>query len=244
MPEQRNLRLMCWGLAATAVIAAVSQLLLTFNIWAGGPTEPGPTDDLVARLAVFRGNDQEIFPIVLLGSLAALIAFLLIGLIGVAIRDRAMGSLRDTMVTILVVASVVGVVTQTLAIAVAQAATYAYCDCGFKTEELIGQDYALSLGFTAVNWLTNVAFVLVGIGAAMAGRLIYVSSTWRMLSYAIGVLFVFAILLRVVDMYVHLGNWVPQATDTVTGLTIAILVPIWAILLARGARPMTGTAAA
>jgi hypothetical protein len=37
------------------------QLVLTTNLWAGGPNEVSPTADLVERLLVFRSNDQEVF---------------------------------------------------------------------------------------------------------------------------------------------------------------------------------------
>jgi hypothetical protein len=243
--DQRYLRMLCWGLVVVAVISAVSQLLLTFNIWAGGPTLPDPQADLVDRLAVFRGNDQEIFGLVLVGGVASLIAFVLVGLIGMVLRAYSTpGSWRDAMTVLLIIGATVGVVSQLLSVGVAQAATQGYCDCGYKTEELIAQDYALSLGFTLFGWFVNVAFVLVGVGLYYAGRLVTISPTWRTLSYAIAALLILSALIRLLAPLVNLPEVAFQAADTVSGLTLAILVPIWAILLTRGGRKMTGVAGA
>jgi hypothetical protein len=230
------LRWLCWGLAIAAVLAAVLQLLLTFNLWAGGPSEPDPSSDLVAHLEVFRANDAEAFPVAFASSLAALVAFALIGVIGVTLRSRsAAGTGRDAMSTLLAAGSITGVVAMAMAMAITQVSTFGYCDCGFKTEELIGQDYAITVGFIMSAWVFNAAVALIGFGAWLAGRYVAVSSMWRTLSYAIAVILIVAVGLRVLASYVSTGDidlfyW----TDVVINLTIAVLVPIWAILLARG----------
>jgi hypothetical protein len=227
---------LCWTLVVAAVVAAVSQLLLATNLWAGGPNEVSPTADLVERLLVFRSNDQEIFGPVLVGGLAAIVVFVAIGLIGVAIRPLAADVTgRDMMATLLIAAAAVGIVSQALQIGVAQAATHGYCDCGYKTEEVIAQDYALSVGFIVQSWLGNAAVVLVGLGALLAGRYVSISPTWRFLSYGIAILLILATALRLVALFVFLDIDLFQISDIVAGLTLAILVPIWAIMLARGA---------
>ena len=82
--------------------------------------------------------------------------------------------------------------------------------------------------------------MLVGIGAALAGRLVPISSTWRFLSYAIAILLIFAAALRVSAPFIFLDIDLFQISDVVAGLTLAVLVPIWAILLARGAGKRAG----
>ena len=236
MADLRTLRVLCWTLVVAAVVSAVSQLLLATNLWAGGPNEVSPSADLVERLLVFRSNDQEIFGPVLVGGLAAIVVFVAVGLIGVAIRPQADGMTgRDIMAALLVAAAAVGVVSQALQIGVAQAATHGYCDCGYKTEEVIAQDYALSVGFVVQSWLGNAAVVLVGLGALLAGRYVPISPAWRFVSYGIAVLLLLAAALRVTAAFVFLDIDLFQISDIVAGLTLAILVPIWAIMLARGA---------
>ena len=236
MTDLRVLRMLCWTLVVAAVVAAISNLVLTTNLWAGGPNEVSPTADLVERLLVFRSNDQEVFGPILVGGLAAIIVFVAVGLIGVVMRPLANGATgRDVMATMLVIAAVVGVIAQVINIGVAQAATHGYCDCGYKTEEVIAQDYALSVGFVVQSWLASAAVVLVGIGAALAGRLVNISPTWRFLSYAIAILLILAAALRLTAFFIFIDIDLFQISDLVAGLTLAILVPIWAILLAQGA---------
>ncbi|HUP82824.1 MAG TPA: hypothetical protein VM284_01385 [Candidatus Limnocylindria bacterium] len=236
MASDRMLRNLCWTLAFAAIVAAVLQLLLTFNLWAGGPTQPDPQSDLVTHLEAFRANDVESFPIAFGSSLAALVAFAVIGVIGVALRPRAESATgRDAMATLLLIGGVTGVVAMAMALAVTQTSTFGYCDCGFKNEELIAQDYALTVGFIASAWVFNAALALVGFGVWLAGKVVSVSTWWRQLSYAIALILIISVALRVLASYVSFGeidlfHW----TDVVINLTIAILVPIWAILLARG----------
>jgi hypothetical protein len=238
MASERLLRWLCWALVISAVVAAVSQLLLTFNIWAGGPSEPDPNADLVTRLLVFRSNDQEIFPVVLIANIASIAAFIAIGLIGVALRPFAAGaSMRDVMATLLIVGSVIGVLSQALNIGVAQTATRGYCDCGFKTEEVIAQDYSLTLGFIVQQWVNYAGLVIVALGVAVAGRLVAVSSAWRALSYVIAAIAFIAVALRIVASLVFIEGFdVFYWTDLLISLSIGILVPIWAIMLVRGVR--------
>jgi hypothetical protein len=236
MGDLRLLRTLCWTLVVAAIVSAVFQLMLAANLWAGGPTPVDPNADLIDKLLVFRADDIEVFPAVLLSGLAGVVVFLVVGLIGVAIRPLADGTTgRDVMATVLVSAAVVGIVAQALNVAVAQAATFGYCDCGYKAQELISQDYALSVGRVAQTLLGNVAVALVGVGALAAGRLVRISPTWRFLSYAIALLLLFATVLRLLPGVLTLEIDVFQIADLVAGLTLAILVPIWAILLARGA---------
>lgn len=245
MASDRMLRWLCWGLAVVAVSAAVLQLLLTFGVWAGGPTEPGPSDDFVTRIEIFRGNDQEIFPVAFGSNLFALVAFALIGVIGVSLRPRAeIGTGRDVMATLFVIGSVSGVVAMALGLAITQVSTFGYCDCGFKNEELIAQDYALTAGFIASAWVFNAAVALVGFGTWLAGKFVSSGMRWRQLSYAIALILIVSVALRVLASYVSFGNLdLFYVTDIAINLTIAVLVPIWAILLARGAPRSTDMAA-
>jgi hypothetical protein len=152
------------------------------------------------------------------------------------------------MTLLFVIGGSLGIAANVVDVAVSNAATFGYCDCGFKAEELIAQDYALSIGWTTVNWLSIVAVTLTSIGVAIAGRLLDVSPAWRTLSYLIAVVVLLAVAVRVLAAFVFIAAFDPfQVSDLVIAFAAGILVPIWAILLARGVdrtEPMLEPAAA
>jgi len=229
----RLIRWLCWALVALAITSGV--ITLGFALHIGAPPPPPETEDLVNRLLAFRADDVRIFPIIVIGSLASLGVFLVGAILGSALRRWVADTpARDAMVLLFVVGGVIGVAANLFNIGVGNAATYGFCDCGYKTEEVIAQDYALSLGWTAVNWLTLGAVTLVGIGVALAGRLLNFSSTWRLVSYAIALLLLVAIALRLLAAFVFVPLFDPfQVSDLLTAVGAGILVPVWALLLAR-----------
>ena len=135
---------------------------------------------------------------------------------------------------IFVVGGVLGITANLVNIGQANASTFGYCDCGYKTEEVIAQDYALTVARIAVNWLSIGAVTLVGVGTALAGRLLNFSPAWRFVSYAIAILLLFAAALRLVAAFIFIEPFDPfQLSDILTAIAAGILVPVWAILLAR-----------
>ena len=143
---------------------------------------------------------------------------------------------RDAMAMLFVIGGVLGIGANLLNIAVGNAATYSYCNCGYKTEEVIGQNYALMVGSTMVSWLSLGALTLVGSGVALAGRLVDISPAWRTLAYATAAALFLAVALRVLAEFVFIGAFDPyQVSDLILAFAGGILVPVWAVLLARGA---------
>jgi hypothetical protein len=238
----QNVRRLALVLAIVAIASAVLTIMFTFGL---PPLPPPPPDipDLVARIEAYRLGDQKLFPFAFLQGVVTMGLFLVAALLGAALRAWARPSgLRDAMVLLFVVGGSLGIAASVLNVAVADAAQSGICDCSYKTEELIGQDYALGLGWTVVNWLQIAAVTLVAIGVAAAGRLVFISSMWRTLSYAIAVLALLAVLIRALAAFVFIEAFDPfQVSDLLIALAAGILVPIWAILLARGAPPQTAT---
>jgi hypothetical protein len=228
----QTVRWLAWTLVALAIGSAVVTLLTALGILY--PSEE--IADLVQRIEAFRANDVSAFPILFLGSLATLGVFIIGAVLGVALRGWArVTGLRDAMTLLFVIGGTIGIAANLLNIGVSQAATFGYCDCGYKAEELIAQDYALGLGFSLVNWLQIGAVTLVGMGAAVAGRIIEISPAWRMVSYGIAAVLLLAVALRVLAAFVFLQAFDPvRISDLLIALAAGILVPIWAILLARG----------
>jgi hypothetical protein len=213
-------------------------ITLGFALNIGAPPPPPDTADLVDRLLAFRADDTRIFAVVVLQSLAGLGVFLVAAILGYALRRWAPQTpARDAFVVLFVVGGVLGVTANLVNIAVGNAATFGYCDCVYKAESLISQDSALSVGWTVVNWLSIGAVTLVGVGAALGGRLLDFSPAWRLVSYAIAALLFVAVVIRLVAAFVFVAAFDPfQVSDLLTALAAGILVPVWAVLLAREVR--------
>lgn len=185
--------------------------------------------DFVERLVLYRGFDRDVYVLALVSSLVALGVYLIAALLGTALRQLApAGAARDLMAGVFVIGGVIGIAAQLVNIGVNTAATQTYCDCGYKTYEVIGQAYALGVGWTVQQWLAVGAITIIGVGAGMAGRVVDVSRDWRLLSYLIAVGLIIGAVLQVLD----LG---PQAS-LVVGVVSGIAVPIWAFLLVRSLR--------
>ena len=233
----RMIRWLAWALAILAIVNAVITLGFALNI--GAPPPPAENADLVDRLLAFRADDVRIFGVTVLQSLAGLGVFLVAALLGLALRRWAPDTVaRDALVLLFVVGGVLGVAANLVNIGVNNAATFGYCDCGYKTEEVIAQNYALVVGWTAVNWLTMGALTFVALGTALAGRLLNLTPAWRLVSYTIALLALFAVALRLVAGFVFIEVVDPfQLADIMVAIAAGILVPIWAILLARSLAP-------
>jgi hypothetical protein len=231
----RWLRGLSWALVALAVISAAVSLLFALGLL----RPPHDAEDFVDVLVANRTSDTEAFPFVVLGSLATVGVFLVVAMLGIALRSWAPAKPpRDAMTMLFVIGGVIGIGANLLNIAVGEAATFGYCDCGYRTEEVIGLNYALTVGWSSVNWLSIGAVTLVGVGVAVAGRIIDISPAWRTLSYLIALVLLFAVALRVISAFVVIEAVDPfQVSDLMTAVAAGILVPIWAILLARGVKP-------
>jgi hypothetical protein len=227
-----TLRWLSWALVICIVISAGVTLLFVSGIL----LTPFDIPDFVDRLVAIRTDNERQFPIVILGSLAALGVYLIGAMLGVLLRAWAQPSpTRDAMTLLLVFGGVIGIVSQLLNIGVADAARPFYCDCGYRPEEVIGLDRALSVGWSIINWLLIGAVTFVGVGVAVAARVVQVSSTWRVVSYAIAAGVLIAVAIRVAGSIVFIEAFDPfQVSDLIIAVSTGILVPIWAILLSRG----------
>jgi hypothetical protein len=230
----RWLRILCWALVILTVISAVVSVLLSLGIL----LPFNDAADLVDRLEANRASDTSAFPVLFLGWAATAGVFLVAALLGAALRPWAAAvPPRDTMTVLFVVAGVIGVGANLLSIGLGEAATAGYCDCGYRAEEIIAQNYALNAGRAATDWLSIGAVTLVGLGVAVAGRLVAVSSAWRILSYLIALVLIVAVMLRALASFVLIEAIDPfQISSLATAFAAGILVPIWAILLAGGIR--------
>lgn len=231
--NRRTLTWLSWPLVILVVISAAVTLLFVFGALLPPPDESA---DFVDQLLFMRTHDQQAFPFVIVGSLATLGVYLIAAMLGVVLRVWALPTpTRDAMTLLLVFGGVIGIASQLLNIGAADAARPFYCDCGYRAEEVIGLDRALNVAWSMINWLTIGAVTFVGIGVALASRVVEVSSTWRLLSYAIAAGVLVAVAIRVVASLVFIEAFDPfQVSDLIVAVTSGVLVPIWAILLSRG----------
>jgi hypothetical protein len=230
--NRRKLTWLSWALVILVVISAAVTLLFVVGVL----RPPTDAEDFVDQLLANRTHDQEAFPFVVIGSLATLGVYLIGAMLGVMLRAWAAPTpTRDAMTLVLVFGGVVGIGAQLLNIGVGDAARPFYCDCGYRAEEVIGLDRALNVGWSMVNWLSMGAVAFVGVGIALAGRVVEVSSTWRLVSYAIAAGVLVAVAIRVAGSLVLIEAFDPfQVSDLIVAVASGILVPIWAILLSRG----------
>lgn len=233
MGSDHLVRQLSWALVVLAIVSALFTVFFTFGIVV--PPPPPETGDFLSQIEANRLGDQKIFPYVFVESLATLGVFLVVAMLGAALRPWArVTSLRDIMTLLFVIGGSVGIVANAVRLAASNAASFGYCDCGFKTEELIAQDYALTFGFMAFTWLSLVAITLVAVGAGVAGRIVEISPAWRTISYLIAAVALLAVAVRVLAAFIFVSAFDPfQVSDLLIAAVAGVLVPIWAVMLAR-----------
>lgn len=223
----RRLRAICWTLIVLAIISALIDIGLQLGLFVPEPNIPSGTD-LVAALTLDRARDVQIYPIIVIGTIASIGLFAALALLGPALRSYAAdGGWVDEIVIAFVVAGALGVASQVVNLALAHSATDGYCDCAYKGPELIAQARALGVGWTIQTWLLVGAEVLGALGIVGAGASIKVSPAWTLLSDVLLLAAVLVLVLTLID-----ANQLAQLT---AGVFVAVALPIWAFMLARRA---------
>jgi hypothetical protein len=230
--DRRTLTWLSWTLVVLTIISAVVLLLFASGVL----QTPIDVPDFVDRLVAIRTDQERQLPLLIIGALATLGVYLIAAVLGVLLRAWAVPrSMRDVMTLLLVVGGVIGVASQLMHIGIHDAARPFFCDCGYRAEEVIGIETSLHMAESVFSWLTTGALSFVAVGIALAGRLVAVSPTWRLLSYAIAIGLLIAVAIRFAAAIVFIEAFDPfQVSDVIIGLVSGVLIPIWAILLARG----------
>ena len=221
--SDRMLRRLCWALIAFTVATALFTVTLSSNVFSSPVPDDAP---FVERLLAFRASDQQVYGLLLVSSVVTSGVFLIGALMGPALR-RFAGEhpAAGLMSAVFVIGGAIGIVSQLVNIAVAQVATFTYCDCGLLETEVIAQDYALALGWTTQTWLNLGGVTLVGIAAGIAGRVVEISREWSMISYLIAFGALVAVGMRIFQLW--------ELSSLLIGVVAGLLVPIWAYLITR-----------
>ena len=224
------LRPLAWLTAIALVIASALYVGLALGLFARPPDLP-PTTDFVDHLLSDGDFNRSIWPIDLASSLLYALAFFLTALLARPLV--ALGAERDPRgwlaATSLVVAAALGMSAQLLYVGARQMQLdIAYCDCGYKVEEVIAQNWAMWLIEGAVGWLINgtgvaLAFGVVAAGATLGGTAM--SSSWRLLAWLIGGVLVLNTAVGVLGIEGPIG-------PLLIGLQAGVLIPIWLAWLA------------
>jgi hypothetical protein len=225
---------LAWLVALCFFAATAILLLLEFNVTASEPVN-APGNDLVSETVAFFKEQQARWPQELAtGLLFALGFFLLIGLAVVLRRLFGKDDVRSSVASMtLGVGAGIAAASQLAFIGAKQVAIDPrYCQCEYAPEQIISQSRALDMAETAQAWLIVGFLVLGAVGlvlfaAANRDRRLLPPS-WGYVSQALAVLFVVALVGIVFD--------IQAVNDLSLAIISGVLVPIWAIVLARRLR--------
>ena len=228
MPRSR-VSLFAWLVALAFILATVLRLADQFNLFATPPDLPEA--NMVDRTIALNGYFRAIWPLFLWTNLLFGIGFLAaVGFaFNVAAAARVTGGL-PTFKSMVAAGGVIGAISSIIPIGGAEAKVFVqYCDCGFRDTEIVSQLWAQMVAEGIETWLLRVAGVVLAIGLVALVReadalVPPVLRTWTYLTAA-------ALVLAPV---LATTEWLtPDAVDLLTAVTAAILVPVWAIWLAR-----------
>ena len=223
----RILRWLAWSVGVLFLIGTALQLVDFLNLYAT-PPPPAPLNMVEQRLAV-QDYRIAIWPIFALGNFAFALGFIALTGLGLALAARlgSGDSQRIVLLTSLGIAGVLGAVGQFMVIGAAQVTIdLAYCDCGFKNEEIVSQIWGQMLIEGASEWLVSTAAVLaaigiVGVDLALRRRM---PAGWDIISWLTAIGLIATVVVELLEVGDDLGTYL---LAIVTG----VLVPIWTIWL-------------
>ena len=225
------LRTLTWTVAALLIGATVLQLVDQLNLYAQPPLLPEAANMVERRLG---SSDYRaaIWPIFFgshfLFGLALLVVVPLAYVLGARLprtEDR-----RLIMTSTLAGGALIGAIAELIVIGAIQVTIgLAYCDCGFKDQEVVSQIWGVMLIEGATGWLLNGTALMLAVGFWLAGTLLRsrgMNEAWQWLSRGIAVLFLVPVALSILETGGEVAN-------LLVALVTGILVPIWAIWLGR-----------
>jgi hypothetical protein len=224
------LRVLAWTAAIALVAAALLDIVLGFNILSAPPVR-AEGSDFIDFLEIRFAWDRDRLPLDIASAVLYSMAFLAMAGVGLILGRSSFGAGErgSILATAFLAAGILGAAAQLVYLGAAQlAADPAYCDCGYRAEEVLGRLEALHVAVNQQLLLTQAALVAAAVGfftAAGLGRAAGWSGWWPILSTAIG-----AMLLAGVAAEVLTLELVPEL---IMLATVGLLIPAWAIGLAR-----------
>ena len=239
MPRSR-VTLLSWIVAIAFILGTALVYVDRLNLVATPPDLPDA--NMVDR--TLRSSDylHAIWPVFLWTNLSFAIGFLaaVAFAFNVASALRVAGGL-PTFKSLAMAGGVIAAVASIIPIGAAEAKVWVqYCDCGFKETEVVSQLWAQMVAEDIAAWFTRIASVVLALGLIAlvreAGGVIAPSlRTW---TYLTVIALVIAPVLGIVQ------RTDPIAEELITTLAGAVLVPVWAVWLARSIDAGTGSVTA
>jgi hypothetical protein len=227
-----TLRILAAAVGLLFLAGTVFQLLDQFDLVAKPP--PGlDAANLVDRRLALAPYRQAIWPVFLLENGLVALGFLALAGVGIALSRRA--SRADdrgaVLLWTLVTAGLLGGVGQLVLLGGVKATIdIAYCDCGFKEQEVVSQIWAQMVVEGAGQFVVQVASLFAAAGVVVAARLYGGRSMpdgWALLSYLLAALVVLTAILAFVGL-----DSLFDVTQWLTILLTGVLIPAWALWLA------------
>ena len=228
MPRSR-VTLFAWLVAIAFIVATVGRYLDAFNVVATPPDLPNA--NMVDRTLGSSAYFHAIWPLFLWTNLLFGIGFLAVVAFAFNLASAAhvSGGL-PTFKGLAAAGGVIGAIASIIPIGAAEAKVFVqYCDCGFKETEIVSQLWAQMVSEDIANWFLRVAGVVLAIAliALLREASELVPPLLRSWSYLTAAALVLAPVLATTELLT------PDAVDVLTSVISAILIPVWAVWLAR-----------
>ena len=232
MGGRSALRILAAAVGVLFLIGTVFQLLDQFDVIAQPP--PGlDAANLVDRRLALQPYREAIWPVFLLENGLIGLGFLALTGVGIALSRRIPRTEDGGTVLLwtLVTAGLLGGVGQLILLGGTKATIdIAYCDCGFKEQEVVSQIWAQMVVESAGQFVVQIAALFAAAGLVVAARSFGRRSMpdgWALLSYVAAAIVVITAILAFVglDSLFDVTQWL---TTLITGL----LIPVWALWLA------------
>lgn len=224
------LQVLAWTAAIALVVAALLDIVLGFNLLSAPPVR-AEGSDFIDFLEIRFAWDRDRLPLDVASAVLYSVALLAMAGVGVILGRSSfgVGERGSVLATAFLAAGILGAAAQLVYLGAAQlAADPAYCDCGYRAEEVLGRLEALTVAVNQQLLLTQAALVAAAVGffaAARLGRAAGSSGWWPLLSIVVGAMLLAGVAVEMLGL-----ELVPEL---IMLATVGLLIPAWAIGLAR-----------
>jgi len=232
--------LFAWLVAIAFILATVLRYVDAFNLVATPPDLPNA--NMVDRTLGSSAYLHAIWPVFLWTNLLFGIGFLAAVAFAsnLAAAARVEGGL-PTFKSLATAGGVIAAIASIIPIGAAEAKVFVqYCDCGFKETEVVSQLWAQMVAEDIAFWFLQVATVVLAIALVALvreGRDL-VPPLLRTWTYITAIALVLAAVFATTELLT------PDAVNLLTSVIGAVLIPVWAVWLARSVDSAPGGATA